>query len=102
MLFKCKKCGENVRESASYVETLVRLDTTCYHCGGKLTPVPYIPDYKVVRHLMYMDICTVMMYENPGLSMAAANLANIGRLIFDIHVRYNCEGCANDIYTGLL
>ncbi len=56
----------------------------------------------IIQSLIYMDICHVFMYENPGSSMAAHNLQQAGRLYFNGNPRRGYKDGADLIYYSII
>lgn len=91
----CPNCGLPVKEAKTFVENYIRDVSTCNKCGGRLTPQVYVSEEDMVEHLTRLDNATLMVYDNPGLTMAAMNLEDIGRAIFTIYYQRGYMACAD-------
>lgn len=92
---RCPECGVVVKESRACVEARIRLVSLCDKCGGRLTPQVYVSEDDIIDHLTRMDNATLMVYDNPGLTIAAMNLEDVGRAIFTIYYQRGYVACAD-------
>lgn len=91
----CVNCGVPVKESKAFVERLIYDVSICNKCGGRLTPQVYVSEDDIIDHLIRLDNATLMVYDDPGLSIAACNLQDIGRAIFTIYYQRGYIACAD-------
>ena len=49
----------------------------------------------MINHLIRMDNATLLVFADPGLSIAAMNLQDVGRAIFTIYYQRGYVACAD-------
>ena len=91
----CPECGMAVKESMAYVKRRIRSVSLCKKCGGRLTPQVYVSEDDIVDHLIRMDNATLLVYDDPGLVIAAVNLEDVGQAIFTIYYQRGYIACAD-------
>ena len=91
----CIQCGVPVKESEIFIKDRIYPLLACVKCGGRLTPQVYVSEDDIIEHLIRMDNATLLVYDNPGLAIAAMNLEDIGRGIFTIYYQRGYVACAD-------
>lgn len=91
----CPECGVAVKESKASIEERIRFVSLCDKCGGRLTSQIYVSEDDITNHLTRMDNATLLVYDDPGLTIAAMNLEDVGRGIFTIHYQRGYVACAD-------
>ena len=93
--YHCPDCGLAVKESMHSIGISVRSLLTCDKCGGRLTPQVCVSEDDIIDHLIRMDNATLLVYDDPGLTLAAMNLEDVGRIIFTIYYQRGYVACAD-------
>lgn len=91
----CPACGIAVKERKSTVDRFIYNVSICKNCGGRLTPQEYVSEAGIVNHLIRMDNATLLVYDDPGLTIAAMNLEDVGQVIFTIYHQRGYVACAD-------